>query len=101
MRWAFDAWVANPLEDISHWYWESGDPFFVYPREKGQDSTVPYTTPRYEKLKEGTRDVTKARYLKSLDSTLSEEIDTLIQSIGRRYGKGNGYGAKSSIKSSR
>lgn len=93
MRWAFDAWVANPLEDISHWYWESGDPFFVYPREKGQDSTVPYTTPRYEKLKEGTRDVTKARYLKSLDPTLSEEIDTLIQSIGRRYGKGNGYGA--------
>lgn len=91
MRWAFDAWVEDPLTDISHWYWESGDPFFVYPREKDSDSVIPYSTPRYEKLKEGQRDVTKARYLKSLDPQLSKDIEELIQSIGRKYGVGNGH----------
>lgn len=31
MRWALDAWVEDPLDDLSHWYWESGDPFLIYP----------------------------------------------------------------------
>lgn len=31
MRWAYDAWVENPKEDASHWYWESGDTSLIYP----------------------------------------------------------------------
>lgn len=36
MRWALDAWVENPLIDLSHWYWESGDPFLIYPSQDKQ-----------------------------------------------------------------
>ena len=36
MRWALDAWVEDPLNDLSHWYWESGDPFLIYPSHNKQ-----------------------------------------------------------------
>ena len=31
LRWAYDAWINNPLEDTSHKMFEPGDCFLVYP----------------------------------------------------------------------
>ena len=36
LRWAYDAWVENPLEDATHNAFEPGDCFLLYPSEKMQ-----------------------------------------------------------------
>lgn len=36
LRWAYDAWVKDPLRDTTHISFESGDCFLVYPDEPGR-----------------------------------------------------------------
>lgn len=93
LRWALDAWVDDPLKDITHWWWESGDPFLIYPRERDSEMIKPYSSPRYERMAEATRDIRKIRYLKSLAPSLEETFNKLLESLGRRDGKVNDYGA--------
>lgn len=31
LRWAYDSWVENPLEDTTHNAFEAGDCFLVFP----------------------------------------------------------------------
>lgn len=93
LRWAYDAWVTDPLKDASHFFFETGDVAFIYPNEVGSESIKPYSTPRYERLSEGIRDVRKVRYLKSLHPSLKNKLDELTQSIGRRYGTTNPQGS--------
>lgn len=93
LRWAFDAWVKDPLTSVDHWYWESGDPFFVYPGDKNDEVPTPRSTPRYERLQEGIRDVEKLNYIKRNTTELNDEIDALLGSIQRAYGKTNPWGA--------
>ena len=61
LRWSWDGWVENPLENVSYKYWEPGDPFLIYPAEKDSIGKTFYSTPRLEKLKEGIRDLNKAK----------------------------------------
>ena len=63
LRWALDAWVENPLENASHWYWESGDPFLIYPHEKGGSGA--YLSIRYQQLIEGMTQIRKYKQLKN------------------------------------
>lgn len=93
LRWALDAWVENPLDDVSYKFWESGDPFLVYPDDRNADIPVSYSTPRFERLKEGLRDVQKIRYLMIQDEAIADKIDKLFLSLGRVEGKINLYGA--------
>ena len=44
LRWAYDAWPADPLRDSRHTFWHAGDCFLVYP---GGNSSI-----RFEKLRE-------------------------------------------------
>ena len=48
LRWAYDAWPADPVRDARHVLWPAGDTFLVYP---GSHSSI-----RYEKLREGIVD---------------------------------------------
>ena len=34
LRWAYDAWVEDPLDDTTHSKFEPGDCFLIYPDEK-------------------------------------------------------------------
>ncbi|MGG5461825.1 glycoside hydrolase domain-containing protein [Clostridium sp. B9] len=92
MRWSWDGWVENPLKNVSYKYWEPGDPWYIYPAEKDSTTHTFYSTPRFERLKEGIRDINKAKYLMENAPELKDEIDTLIKSL-KRPNKGIEYGS--------
>ncbi|MGZ5189365.1 MAG: glycoside hydrolase domain-containing protein [Flavisolibacter sp.] len=56
LRWAYDAWPADPDRDARHVSWPAGDCYMVYP---GGNSCI-----RFEKLREGIVDFEKIRILK-------------------------------------
>ena len=56
LRWAYDAWPADPMRDARHTLWPAGDCFLVYP---GANSSI-----RFEKLREGIVDFEKLRILR-------------------------------------
>jgi Glycoside hydrolase 123, catalytic domain/Glycoside hydrolase 123 N-terminal domain len=57
LRWAYDAWAADPVRDARHVLWPAGDTFLVYP---GSQSSI-----RFERLREGIVDFEKIRLLRS------------------------------------
>lgn len=63
LRWAYDAWPADPVRDARHTAWPAGDCFLVYP---GGTSCI-----RYEKLREGIVDYEKILILRGLASKSS------------------------------
>ena len=56
LRWAYDAWPADPSRDARHTMWPAGDCFLVYP---GGNNCI-----RFEKLREGIVDFEKVRILR-------------------------------------
>jgi hypothetical protein len=58
LRWAYDAWPADPVRDARHTFWPAGDCFLVYP---GANSCI-----RFEKLREGIVDYEKILILREL-----------------------------------
>jgi len=94
LRWAYDAWAEDPLTDTSFRSWESGDPFFVYPGGKAEALPLPRSSPRFERLREGIRDVEKARWLLGCGGETAKQLRALLASLGRAEGKVNAYGAK-------
>jgi hypothetical protein len=56
LRWAYDAWPADPLRDARFGTWAAGDCYLVYP---GGNSSI-----RFEKLREGIVDYEKIRLLR-------------------------------------
>jgi hypothetical protein len=65
LRWAYDAWPADPMRDARHTLWPAGDCFLVYP---GGNSSI-----RFEKLREGIVDYEKIRLLRELANRSSKE----------------------------
>lgn len=60
LRWAYDAWPADPIRDARHTAWPAGDCYLVYP---GGTSCI-----RFEKLREGIVDYEKILILRDLAS---------------------------------
>jgi hypothetical protein len=58
LRWAYDAWPADPIRDARHTLWPAGDCFLVYP---GGNSSI-----RFEKLREGISDFEKIRIIREI-----------------------------------
>jgi hypothetical protein len=74
LRWAYDAWPADPVRDARHPFWPAGDCFLVYP---GGNSCI-----RFEKLREGIVDYEKIRILKELAlSSTNKEAKSLLQQL--------------------
>lgn len=74
LRWAYDAWPADPLRDARHEIWPAGDCYLVYP---GGASCI-----RFEKLREGIVDFEKIRILrekagKSQDKSIQQLLTQL------------------------
>ncbi len=57
LRWAFNSWVENPLQDSRFRTWPAGDTYIVYP---GGRSSI-----RYERMLEGIQDYEKIQRLKT------------------------------------
>ena len=74
LRWAYDAWPADPKRDARHDYWPAGDCFVIYP---GANSCI-----RFEKLREGIVDYEKIRILRQKASTSHDKVvHNLIQQL--------------------
>lgn len=56
LRWAFNSWVENPMQDSRFRTWPAGDTYIVYPQ--GRSSI------RYERMLEGIQDYEKIQILK-------------------------------------
>lgn len=65
LRWAYDAWPADPMRDARHTLWPAGDCFLVYPGGAGSI--------RFEKLREGIVDYEKIRLLRERASASSDK----------------------------
>ncbi len=57
LRWAYNCWVKDPLQDSRFRTWAAGDTYIVYPG--------PRTSIRFERLIEGIQDYEKIRILRS------------------------------------
>jgi hypothetical protein len=81
LRWAYDAWVADPVRDARYVYWPAGDAYMIYP---GAISSI-----RFEKMREGIVDfeklkILKTQVLKSTDPVIKKmfrELEEHLQQI--------------------
>jgi hypothetical protein len=74
LRWAYDAWPADPVRDARHTLWPAGDCFLVYP---GGNSSI-----RFEKLREGIVDFEKIRILRELaERSPSAKVKELVREL--------------------
>lgn len=81
LRWAYDAWVENPLEDSTHWSFPAGDCFLVYPSFRDDEKRESKLTLRLAKLDEGVRDVNKLYIMRESSPEISERIEKLFSEI--------------------
>ena len=63
LRWALDAFNADPHETSYHTSYAAGDIYLIYPDRLGEGMQA-MSTPRFEKLAEGMRDIAKLQYLR-------------------------------------
>lgn len=75
LRWAYNSWVENPLQDSRFRTWPAGDTYIVYPNNT---SSV-----RFEMLRDGIEDAEKIRILRSELSKkkMTEELRLLNTSL--------------------
>ena len=74
LRWAYDAWPADPVRDARHELWPAGDCYLVYP---GGNSCI-----RFEKLREGIVDFEKIRILREKAARSADsETKKLLQQL--------------------
>ncbi|MDU7030633.1 glycoside hydrolase domain-containing protein [uncultured Robinsoniella sp.] len=91
LRWAYDAWVADPLTDVTHNAFEPGDCFLFYPDHKDAAEPVGKSSVRLEKMAEGVRDVNKLKYMEQEIPSLKEDIDALYDAVSTTAGSGKTY----------
>ncbi len=76
LRWAYNSWVINPLQDSRFRQWPAGDTYLVYP---GYRSSV-----RFEKMIEGIQLYEKIRILKESyenNPSVLKRIDKTLQTM--------------------
>jgi hypothetical protein len=69
LRWAYNCWPRNPMQDSRFSTWSAGDTYFVYP---GGSSI------RFERLIEGIQDYEKIRLLKAMYKNQPAKLQPLL-----------------------
>jgi hypothetical protein len=72
LRWAYNCWPRNPMQDSRFSTWSAGDTYFVYP---GGSSI------RFERLIEGIQDYEKIRLLKGMYKDQPAKLQPLLDVI--------------------
>lgn len=76
LRWAYDAWPADPVRDARHLLWPAGDCFMIYP---GGESSI-----RFEKMREGIVDYEKIKILKAKAGISKDpQVKNLLEHLGQ------------------
>lgn len=74
LRWAYDAWPADPVRDARHLLWPAGDSYMIYP---GGESSI-----RFEKMREGIVDFEKLKILKTKAAvSTNAEVKNILQEL--------------------
>ena len=75
LRWAYNSWVENPLQDSRFRTWPAGDTYIVYPKNR---SSI-----RFERMLEGIQDYEKVQVLRKKwkDQKEDQKLNTLNQAI--------------------
>ncbi len=81
LRWAYDAWVENPLEDSTHWSFPAGDCFLVYPSKRDEKVKESKLSLRLAKLDEGVRDVNKLYIMRESCAEIFDMTEKLFSQI--------------------
>ena len=79
LRWAYDAWVEDPLRDATHSAFEPGDCFLVYPGERSDRRPRPSV--RLERMAQAVRDVNKLRVMTEEYPELSCKVNKLYRAL--------------------
>lgn len=91
LRWAYDAWVEDPLQDATHNAFEPGDAFLIYPDKKDAENPQVHSSVRLEKMAEGVRDVNKiAKMVKEIPS-LQTDVKALYAKVTMRATTSRSY----------
>ncbi|MET0945833.1 MAG: glycoside hydrolase domain-containing protein, partial [Flavobacterium sp.] len=79
LRWAYNSWVENPLQDSRFKAWPAGDTYIVYPDNR---SSI-----RFETLREGIQDAEKIRILREdfKDKKFAEKLNFLNEIVNKFY----------------
>lgn len=80
LRWAFDSFNADPLITSQHDLFAAGDLYLIYP-DLRDANFMAQSTPRFEKLVEGTRDIEKLRYLMNNYGWMLADIEKVITKL--------------------
>lgn len=80
LRWAFDAWVKEPLIETSHRLFEAGDCFLVFPDTKEAGIETRWSL-RLAYMDQALGLVNKLAYLKENMPMWAKEIDSLYQEV--------------------
>lgn len=91
MRWAYDAWVADPLRDTTHNAFEPGDCFLIYPDEKEAKNPTSKRSLRLARMAEGVRDANKLRQMAEEVPDLEGAIQSLYDSLTTVAGTAHSY----------
>jgi hypothetical protein len=77
LRWAYNSWVENPLQDSRFRTWPAGDTYIVYPNNR---SSI-----RFETLREGIQDAEKIRILREdfIKRNMTEELEFLNRIVAK------------------
>lgn len=86
LRWALDAWSENPFEQVNHWYWESGDPFLIYPENA--------VSPRFLQLQNTLQKIRHYRQIRKEKPEQVASLTKLLQTIQLPKGAENAFGAR-------
>ena len=101
LRWAYDAWVADPLNDTTHNAFEPGDCFLIFPDEKTAENPVSRRSVRLARISEGVRDVNKLMYIERNAPALASEVDAVYDNITTSVTTSRSYQSDSAIASLR
>ena len=81
LRWALDAFNAQPLETSYHRLFASGDINLIYPGDVGSDSVCTRSSVRYEMIAAGCRDITKIKFIKNKYPAHAKDVQDILDSI--------------------
>lgn len=82
LRWALDAFNADPLNSSDHRLFAAGDIYMIYPDVQGAQDPTAHTSVRFEKLAEGVRDIAKYRWLLENCPAYEKSLTRVLNNIG-------------------
>lgn len=81
LRWAYDAWVKDPLRDTTHFAYEPGDCFLIYPDKKTAKNPTVQPSIRLEMMGEAVRNINKIRFLVEDLPELQSDYNKIISKV--------------------